>query len=98
MPMYHNEIKDGAIFVADVHLNRKRDKFYSFLVDIKNKKIKTSQLFLMGDIFDLLVGGVSYTIKENKKYIELINEISKEVELFFLRGIMTLILKLFFQM
>ena len=84
--MCHNEIKEGTIFVADVHLNRKRDKFYSFLVDIKNKKIKTSQLFLMGDIFDLLVGGVSYTIKENKKYIELINEISKEVELFYFEG------------
>ncbi len=86
MPMCRNEIKDGAIFVADVHLNNKRDKFYSFLVDIKNKKIKTSQLFLMGDIFDLLVGGVSYTLKKNKKYIELINEISKEVEIFYFEG------------
>ncbi len=84
--MFRNEIKEGAIFVADVHLNSKRSEFYTFLEDIKNRKIKTSQLFLMGDIFDLLVGGVSYTLKENKKFIELINEISKEIELFYFEG------------
>jgi UDP-2,3-diacylglucosamine hydrolase len=78
--MFHNEIKEGAIFVADAHINEKRDNFLKFLQSIKEEEIKTSQLFLMGDIFDLLVGNVKYTYKTNQKYIDLINKISKKIK------------------
>ncbi len=84
--MSHSEIKRGAVFVADSHVNKKRDNFFEFLKSIDEKRIDTSQLFLMGDIFDLLVGGVEYTQKINQKYINLINKISKKVEIFYFEG------------
>ncbi len=80
------EIKNGAIFISDAHYNLHDKKFYYFLNDIKNKKIDPSQLFFMGDMFDLLVGEISYTHKVNKECIDLINEISLEVESFYIEG------------
>ncbi|NPA73602.1 MAG: UDP-2,3-diacylglucosamine diphosphatase [Epsilonproteobacteria bacterium] len=79
-------VKDGAVFVSDAHVREGRDDFLTLLKKIKSKEIKTSQLFLMGDIFDLLVGGVKYTVIYNKKYIELLNELSKEIEIFYFEG------------
>ncbi len=79
-------IEDGAIFVADAHVRDGREEFFEFLQQIKSKKIKTTQLFLMGDIFDLLVGGVRYTLNYNKKYIDLINELSKEIQIYYFEG------------
>ncbi len=83
--MFH-KIKEGAIFVADAHVNEKRDDFYEFLKSIEDETIKTPQLFLMGDMFDLLIGGVKYTNKINKKYIDIINSISKSIEVFYFEG------------
>ena len=84
--MFPNVIKKSALFVADAHVNEKRDELYSLLEQINNSKLRPSQLFLMGDIFDLLVGNVKYTQKTNQKYIELINEISKKTETFYFEG------------
>ena len=86
MLMSHNVIKEGAFLVADAHVNKNRDEFYSFLEQIRDNILKPTQLFLMGDIFDLLIGGVKYTQKANQKYIDLINEISKRVETFYFEG------------
>ena len=86
LPMFPNVIKEGAFFVADAHVNEKRDELYYFLEQIRNSTLNPSQLFLMGDIFDLLVGGVKYTQKTNQKYIDLINEISKKTETFYFEG------------
>jgi len=83
--MYH-KIKNGAIFVADAHENDRRDKFYHFLQKIDSKEITTPQLFLMGDMFDLLVGEVEYGVRKYKKYIDLINKISLHVEIFYFEG------------
>jgi len=83
--MYH-KIKNGAIFIADAHENDKRDKFYHFLTKIDNKEIVTSQLFLMGDMFDLLVGKVEYTLDKNQKYIKLLNKIALHVEIIYFEG------------
>jgi len=84
--MFPNLIKKDSFFVADVHTNQKRDEFYQFLLQIKNGNLKPSQLFLLGDIFDLLIGGVKYTKESNQKYIDLINEISKNLEIFYFEG------------
>ncbi len=84
--MFRNVIKEGAFFIADAHTNKKRDIFYKFLLQIKNGELKPSQLFLMGDIFDLLIGGVKYTQNINQNYIDLINEISKKIEIFYFEG------------
>ncbi len=79
-------IQDGAIFVADAHVNENRDEFYTFLKLLFNGKISTKQLFLMGDIFDLLVGGVDYTVNVQTKYIELLNKLSKIIEIYYFEG------------
>ncbi len=79
-------IKDGAIFVADAHINKNRYEFYKFLELISGGKIKTKQLFLMGDIFDLLVGGVDCTSNIYKKYIKLLNQLSKIMEIYYFEG------------
>ena len=82
----HLDIKNDAIFVADVHYNKKRDNFLQFLDDILKKNIKTSQLILMGDIFDFLSKEADYFIKSNKLAIDKINYISKNIEVVYLEG------------
>ncbi|MDD2699321.1 MAG: UDP-2,3-diacylglucosamine diphosphatase [Arcobacteraceae bacterium] len=86
--MSHNryEIKDGAIFVADVHFNPNRREFLNFLFDIKNSTLEATQLFLMGDIFDFLAGEIEYFKNQNKELIELINELSQTLEIFYFEG------------
>jgi len=79
-------IKDGAVFVADVHFNPNRRDFLDFLVDIKNGKLETSQLFLMGDIFDFLAGEIDYFKTQNREVIELINELSNKIEILYFEG------------
>ena len=80
------EIKEGALFISDAHYNLHDNSFYHFLVDIKNQKITPPQIFFMGDIFDLLVGEVSYTHKVNKECIDIINQISNSIEVFYIEG------------
>lgn len=86
--MSHNryEIKNGAIFVADVHFNPNRDEFLQFLYEIKNGNLQTPQLFLMGDIFDFLAGEIEYFKTQNGEVIELINQLSSFVEIFYFEG------------
>ena len=86
--MFHNryEIKNGAIFVADVHFNPNRKEFLEFLLDIKNGDLQTPQLFLMGDIFDFLAGEIEYFKTQNREVIELINQLSSFVEIFYFEG------------
>ncbi len=79
-------IKEGAVFISDAHDNSKRDGFYRFLQKIDSKEIDTSQLFLMGDMFDLLFGSVAYTVKKHQKEIDLLNRLSKDTEIFYFEG------------
>jgi UDP-2,3-diacylglucosamine hydrolase len=74
------------ILVCDVHYNQNRTDFINFLEKIYNQEIITKQLILNGDIFDLLVGVIDYTIDYNKKLIDLINKISKNIEVIYLEG------------
>ncbi|RUM69035.1 MAG: UDP-2,3-diacylglucosamine diphosphatase [Sulfurospirillum sp.] len=80
------EIKEGALFISDAHDNVTREAFYRFLCDIDEGEIKTEQLFLMGDMFDLLVGQVSYTHRHYRKTIDLINRLSRKTEIIYLEG------------
>ncbi len=80
------KIKDRAIFIADGHENSKRDSFYKFLKKLQSKEIETPQLFLLGDMFDLLFGNITYTINKHKKEIDLLNSLSKEIEIHYFEG------------
>ena len=82
----HLDIKDDAIFIADSHYNKNRIEFELFLDDIIAKKIKTSQLFLMGDMFDFLSSYIKYFIKINQSVINKINIISLDIQIIYLEG------------
>ncbi len=84
--MFH-KLQEGAIFIADVHYpNHKKEEFLAFLTAIKEKRIKTSQLILMGDIFDLLLEQSSFLKNLFEKEIALINDIAKKIEVIYLEG------------
>ena len=83
--MFHS-IKQGAIFVADSHYNQKNKQFLVFLKKLENKEIITSQLFLMGDMIDFISGESRYFVKQNKDVIELLNKLSKTIEIVYLEG------------
>jgi len=79
-------ILEGAFIVSDAHYSHKRPDFLAFLKDIHSKKLRPSQLILMGDIFDALFGGVFHTQKINLEAIKLLNEISLDIEVVYLEG------------
>ncbi|EGK8090933.1 metallophosphoesterase [Campylobacter lari] len=79
-------IKENAIFIADAHENENRCGFWDFLQALKDKKIQTPQLFLMGDIFDLLIYEVKATHDFAKAYIDLLEELAGEIEIIYLEG------------
>jgi UDP-2,3-diacylglucosamine hydrolase len=81
------KIKVGAFFITDAHYSNLRPHFLDFLKDIKEKRLNPSQLILMGDIFDMLFGGVPITYKNfNKEAVALLNDISKDIEVIYLEG------------
>jgi len=80
------EILEGAFVVADAHYSHKRPLFLDFLKDIRLHVLSPTQLILMGDIFDALFGEIPYTCKANQEAIEVINNISKEIEVIYLEG------------
>ena len=79
-------IQNGAIFVADSHYNQKNREFLTFLQKLEKKQIKTTQLFLMGDMIDFISGESKYFIKQNIDVINLLNKLSNEIEIIYLEG------------
>ncbi len=81
------KLQKGAILIADAHYpNHKEKEFLQLLHSINNQIIKTPQLILMGDIFDLLVGNSLYLQKRFEKERMLINSIADKIEVFYLEG------------
>jgi UDP-2,3-diacylglucosamine hydrolase len=83
--MYLN-IKQEAIFVADSHYNEKNKQFLVLLEKLDKKHIKTTQLFLMGDMIDFISGESRYFVQENSDVINLINKLSNDMEIIYLEG------------
>ena len=79
-------IKENALFLADVHFSSQRKDILSFLKKIKHKEIKVTQLFLMGDIFDFLCDDVPYFQDINYELIDLLNDISIDIETLYFEG------------
>jgi len=79
------EVKIGSIFIADVHyLKGKRESFIDFLDRIEEKR--PPQLFLLGDIFELLFSPITDSIRDNRDVIDRVNRISEKIELFYFEG------------
>jgi len=81
-----HKIKEGAIFISDAHESDIRDGFYNFLLLLEKEEIATPQLFLMGDMFDLLVGKVENCVKKYEKYINLLEKLAQKFEIYYFEG------------
>lgn len=81
----HITIKENAIFIADSHHNRLyQNTLDSLFIELLN--LKKCQIFLMGDIFDFLVGPVTQSIRDNQYTLELLRELSLKHEIYYLEG------------
>lgn len=79
-------IKESAIFIADAHFPHHGNLFLDILKDLESKKIETPQLFLMGDIFDLLFGYNDYIQTFSEEAINLLQKLSLSLEIHYLEG------------
>jgi len=80
------QIKENAIFIADSHYPHHGDDLFVLLQKIEKQEIKTSQLFLMGDNFDLLFGYNDYIQTFSAPAIKLLQELSKTLEIHYFEG------------
>ena len=83
--MFHRDvrIKEGSVFIADVHY-KKGDKEFLDLLDSWIKD-PPPQVFLLGDIFHLLLP-FDYLISYNKEAIDKINLLSKKTSIYYTPG------------
>lgn len=80
------EIEEGALFIADAHYPTHGDELLQVLYKLDSGEINTPQLFLMGDIFDFLVGYIEESYLINSEAIRLINSIAKHTDIFYFEG------------
>ncbi len=80
------QIKENALFIADAHYPHHGDEFLKLLQDLESGKVKTPQLFLMGDIFDLLFGYNEYIKTFSQELITLLQKLSTFIEIHYLEG------------
>ena len=80
------EIKENALFIADSHYPHHGDSFLKLLKKLENEEVKTSQLFLMGDNFDLLFGHNDYIKTFSTKAIDLLQKLSTKLEIHYFEG------------
>lgn len=79
-------IKEHALFIADSHYPHHGDAFLNLLKKLESKELKTSQLFLMGDNFDLLFGFNDYIQTFSQEAIALLQTLSKKLEIHYFEG------------
>jgi UDP-2,3-diacylglucosamine hydrolase len=85
--MFHSfALKEGAIIVSDAHHNGSNSHFLDFLKAIEAKEIVTEQLIFLGDMFDTLFFSVDTTLAKHKESINILNKISKEMEIIYFEG------------
>ncbi len=80
------EIKEGAIFIADAHYPHHGDEFIELIRKIETGAITAPQLFLMGDIFDLLFGYNDYILTFSNEAISLLKKLSQTIEIHYFEG------------
>lgn len=78
------EIRNDAIFIADSHTQHGRDSLILSLE--KLLKSPPSQIFLMGDISNILVGNLKSSLKSNEKLLNAIDSLSKKAQIIYFEG------------
>jgi len=79
-------MREKALFIADSHYPHHGDAFFDLLKKLESGEEKTSQLFLMGDNFDLLFGYNDYIKTFSDEAIALLQNLSKRLEIHYLEG------------
>ncbi|MCW8821301.1 MAG: metallophosphoesterase [Sulfurovum sp.] len=79
-------IKEQALFIADSHYPHHGDAFLDLLKKLESGEVQTSQLFLMGDNFDLLFGYNDYIKIFSQEAITLLQRLSKKLEIHYFEG------------
>ena len=79
-------IKEQALFIADSHYPHHGDAFLDLLKKLESGEVQTSQLFLMGDNFDLLFGYNDYIKNFSSEAIALLQTLSKKLEIHYFEG------------
>ncbi|AKF25088.1 hypothetical protein YH65_06525 [Sulfurovum lithotrophicum] len=80
------EIKEHALLIADSHYPHHGDAFLTILKKLHTGEIKVSQLFLMGDNFDLLFGYNDYIQTFSSEAISLLQTLSQKMEIHYFEG------------
>ncbi len=80
------EIKENSLFIADSHYPHHGDSFLKLLQKLENEEVKSSQLFLMGDNFDLLFGHSDYIKTFSSEAVTLLQRVSKKLEIHYFEG------------
>ncbi len=79
-------IKEQALFIADSHYPHHGDAFLNLLKKLESGELQISQLFLMGDNFDLLFGYNEYIKTFSQEAIALLQTLSKKLEIYYFEG------------
>ena len=79
-------IKEQALFIADSHYPHHGDAFLDLLKKLEHGVLKTTQLFLMGDNFDLLFGHNDYIQTFSKEAIDHLQTLSQKIEIYYFEG------------
>ncbi|RAX57275.1 hypothetical protein CCZ01_06780 [Helicobacter monodelphidis] len=82
------EIGNHLIFVADAHQNRFHNPLPGLFAFLENEiRLQNDfTLILMGDIFDMLFGGVEYSIKPHQNAINQLKKIAQKRRVYYLEG------------
>ena len=75
------KIEEGAVFISDVHYPH----YGIDIIDILDANMDAPQIFLMGDIFDMLFD-TPYLIEYNKKLIDKINQLTSSSKIYYFEG------------
>ena len=77
------KIRDDAIFIADSHTQKNRDGLIFWL---ENLREIPSQIFLLGDIANMLVGGVKSSLAENERLLLCLKNLAQKTQIFYFEG------------
>lgn len=77
-------LKNGALFIADAHYTHERRALVSFLKEIIENP--PPQIFLVGDIFHLMIGDYPFLATYNQELIDAINRLAQKSELYLFEG------------
>jgi len=80
------QIEEGALFIADAHYPTHGEALMEILYRVEAGELAVPQLFLMGDIFDLLVGGMEKSYALNSIAIALIETIATRIPVYYFEG------------